>query len=89
MPKTEVTNKQLILTVLHIPGQENIVHGATRLLKATPVRGYNVFLPQVACKNRRHKLTVVFLSVLYILGQEKYYSRRTRLIQTGDYKLML
>jgi hypothetical protein len=48
MPKTEATNWRLVLSVLHIHGQEKFLQWETRLLQSTVVSGYyNALLKEV------------------------------------------
>ena len=48
------------------------------LLKSTAVIGYQVFLLQVVCQERKPKIYGLFLSVVHILGQNlHWYSPKT------------
>ena len=57
IPKTEATYLQLVSKCI-----------LDLLLKATAVRGYYVFLPQVVCQKRKPQIDGWFLSILHILG---------------------
>ena len=52
--------------------------------KNSVVIGYHVFLLKVLCLKPKPQIDGFFPRLLHILGQEKYFSWRCRLLQTTD-----